>query len=484
MTSQHARMFIVAFFLLASLASPIFAAEKAPRVFRAGAAVADITPPLGELVRGGWTPAPASAVHDRLHARSLVLDDGENRLAIVIVDNLGIPREVFDAARVFIGRETQLDADHVFMAATHTHSSVSSTNAKYQAKLARGIADAVRDAERNLQPAQIAWGAADEPTEVFNRRWYVSDSDLLTNPFGGVDKVRMNPGRGRPELIKPAGPIDPEISFISVRTPDGRPIALLANYSLHYVGGVVKGELSADYFGIFSRRIGELLGAEKIAGVTGNNNAARVNSGAFVGIMSNGTSGDINNINFPTKPTKKYAPYEKMAEVAEHVAQRVIAAHAKLEYHDWVPLGSARREITLRSRKPDKKTLDYFARILASPDGAVVYHRHERAYADRVRRLFDGPDEITIPLQAMRIGDLGVAAIPFEVFAEIGLEIKDQSPFSNAFTIELANDYRGYLPTPRQHELGGYETWMGTNKVQLDASELIVKTILELMNEL
>jgi hypothetical protein len=75
---------------------------------------------------------------------------------------------------------------------------------------------------------------------------------------------------------------------------------------------------------------------------------------------------------------------------------------------------------------------------------------------------------------------LAIAAIPFEVFAETGLELKDKSPFGDTFTIELANGSFGYLPTPRQHRFGGYETWLGTNFVQLDASELIVAELLRL----
>ena len=90
----------------------------------------------------------------------------------------------------------------------------------------------------------------------------------------------------------------------------------------------------------------------------------------------------------------------------------------------------------------------------------------------------------TARLASIQIGDLAIAAIPFEVFVEIGLEIKQKSPFADSFTIELANDSNGYLPTPRQHKLGGYETWMGTNRVQFDASERISETILELMAEL
>ena len=440
------------------------------KVFRAGAAMADITPPLGEQVVGGFAPFPATEVHDPLFAKCLALDDGKTQIAFVICDNLGISREVFDEARDLIAGESKIPVDNILMAATHTHSGTRARMSKYRPIVVRGIADAVCDAVNNLRPARIGFGSVDEPTEVFNRRWFVDDPEHRKNPFGGVDKVRMNPPRGNPKLVKPAGPIDPEISFISVQSTGGQPLALLANYSLHYVGGVNQGDVSADYFGIFSRRIGELLGADQ---------AER----KFVGMLSNGTSGDINNINFRIRG-QRYERYEKMTQVAELVAKRVKEAHDKIDFHDWVPLGSAKRDLTLKVRKPDQQLQDYFAKVMAKKEDEPKHHRYERNYADRVKRLLDGPDEIDVPLQAIRLGEVAIAAIPFETFVEIGLEIKQKSPFDDAFTIELANDSRGYLPTPAHHKLGGYETWMGTNRVQLDASEMVTKTILELMAEL
>ncbi len=465
---------MVSLIVAASLAmtTPVNAEDNSDtRVLRAGAALVDITPPLGEMVVGGFAPFAANDVHDPLHARCLVLDDGDTKIAFVICDNLGISREVYDAAREQIAAATKLPAENILMAATHTHSGTRARTDKYRPIVIRGIVDVVCDAVDNLQPARIGWGGIDEPSEVFNRRWHVSDPELRKNPFGGIDTVRMNPPRGNAALVEPAGPIDPEVSFLSVQSTNGDPIALLANYSLHYVGGVNKGEISADYFGIFSRRIGELLGAESA-------------DPPFVGMMSNGTSGDINNINFRGGNGKRYEPYEKMTEVAELIAKRVKQSHDKLEFHDWVKLASARRELTLDVRKPDEEMQQYFAGIMSAPEDAEKHHRYERTYAERVQRLLEGPDRVTFPLQAIRIGDLAIAAIPFEVFAEIGLSIKDKSPFPDTFTIELANDSNGYLPTPGQHGLGGYETWMGTNRVQLDASERIENTILDLMHEL
>src|SRR4051794_41503942 len=110
------------------------------RVFRAGAATSNITPPLGQPLAGGWSAPRATHVHDELHARCLVLDDGQTRLAFAICDNLGIPREVFDAARKKVHEETGLPESHVLLAATHTHSA---TTARRQttAKPARELAN-------------------------------------------------------------------------------------------------------------------------------------------------------------------------------------------------------------------------------------------------------------------------------------------------------------------------------------------------------
>ena len=455
--------------LMPLLGFPVWAEETL--VLRAGAAIADITPPLGELVVGGFVPFPANEIHDPLHARCLVLDDGKNRIAIVICDNLGITRSVFDETRALISRESQIPSEQILMASTHTHSATRAHEPKYRPKVVAGIAAAVNTAIQHLVPAKIGWGGVDVPSEVFNRRWHVSQPDIARNPFGGVDTVRMNPPRANSALIEPAGPIDPEVSFLSVQTTEGRPLALLANYSLHYVGGVNKGDVSADYFAIFSRQIRKLLGGESV-------------TPPFVGMMSNGTSGDINNINFRDGNARRYDRYEKMTEVANKVAGRVGEAHSKLQFSNSVRVGSLTRELKLNMRKPDPKTKAWFREVMAKPEDAEKFHRYERTYAARVQKLEDGPNEITIPLQVVRIGDLAIAAIPFETFAEIGLKIKDKSPFADTFIIELANDSRGYLPTPRQHKLGGYETWMGTNRVQLDASDLITKTILEMMNQL
>src|SRR5215813_8726502 len=138
-----------------------------PKVFRAGAAASNITPPLGEPIVGGWTSPPATHIHDELHARCLVLDDGRTKLGTVLCDNVGIPRQVFDAARALVQKESGIAGDHMLLAATHTHSATTARGenvlvadaslSAYQQFLARRIADAVRRAVNQLEPAEIGW---------------------------------------------------------------------------------------------------------------------------------------------------------------------------------------------------------------------------------------------------------------------------------------------------------------------------------------
>jgi len=425
-----------------------------PRVFRAGAAASNITPPLDEPIVGGWSSPKAAHIHDELYAKCLVLDDSKTKLVLVVCDSLGIAREVCDAAKQIIHEKTGIPVEHMMIAATHTHSSISARDVnrlieskklgEYQKFLVMRIADGVRRAINNLEPARIGWGSVQEPTQVFNRRYYMKPGTPTPNPFGGKDKVVMNPGRGNPNILKAAGPTDPEVVFLSVQSTDGRPIALLANYSLHYVGPSAGSVISADYFGVFADRIQQLLGADRL-------------DPPFVGIMSNGTSGDINNINPLVKSQKRWAPYEKMRQVADLVAKAVYEAHQKVKFHDWGGLGAMQKELTLAVRKPTEEQLTYARKILAKPEDAKPYHIREKVYAQRTLQMHESPDQVCVILQTFRIGDIGICAIPFEVFVEIGLEIKQKSPFSRTFTLSHANGSYGNWVATRH---GSALTWL------------------------
>src|SRR5688572_1145688 len=380
-------------------------ADGAKREFRAGAGRVDITPDLGILIVGSFNPTPATHVHDPLYARTLVLDDGTMQIAFVIVDNVGVPQVVCDEAKRLITEKTGLPKSHVLISSTHTHSGGSARErsdttaeeirdgftgnlpklAPYQQFIARRVTDSVRTAINRLEPAKIGWGSGSEPNQVFNRRWFVKSEENRRNPFGGVDTVRMNPPSKQDELIKPAGPTDPEISFVSVQSKTGRPIALLANYSLHYVGGIPIGVISGDYFGVFDQRIGQMLGADR-------------SDVPFVGIMSNGTSGDINNINFRNRGPAM-APYEKMNRVANAVAAEVFRVYQTVQHQDWVKLDARYDEIALAPRRPSPEMVAYAKKILEKPKDEKTWHVNEQTYARSVLKAVDAPPESRVPLQ-------------------------------------------------------------------------------------
>jgi hypothetical protein len=221
---------------------------------------------------------------------------------------------------------------------------------------------------------------------------------------------------------------------------------------------------------MFADRIAQLLGAER-------------QDPPFVGILSNGTSGDVNNINVRGN-REKLPPYAKMRQVADIVAAEVFKVYRTIPFHDAVRLDAQFKEIVLAARKPTPEQVAWAREVLARPEGAPQRHIRERHYAQRVLQLDKAPPRVPIILQAFRVGDVGIAAIPFEVFAETGLEIKQKSPLKPTFTIELANGANGYLPTPAQHQLGGYETWLGTSRVEIEASVKIVDTLMELFDRL
>lgn len=450
--------------------------------FRAGAAISNITPEIGREIIGGFVPYPSKHVHDELHARCLVLDDGTTKLAMVVCDLLGIHRAVSDEARRLIAEQHGIPRECVLISATHTHSASSALGQDrwrpdqelddYQAFVARRIADGVARAINNLRPAQIAFGTAEAPEHVFNRRWHMSLGTVPENPFGGVDLVKMNPPVGSPNLVEPAGPTDPTVSFLAVREPNSRPIAIYAAYSLHYVGGVGGADVSADYFGYFCELLKQRLTADR---------QEDGDHPPFVALLANGTSGDINNINFRNpRPAKQ--PYEQIRFVAEDVAGKVHAAMNSLNYRDHVTLAAAYSEPTIAWRRPTPEQRKWAEETIAA--GPQSNQDLSFIYAERTMRLAEYPETTTIPLQVLRIGEIGIGTVPFEVFCEIGLDFKSRSALQPAFMVELVHGYFGYLPTPRQHQLGGYETWIGTNRVEPEASDKLLAELLQISADL
>ena len=472
--------FTLALPILLALASA-FAAEPAQKAppFRAGAAAVDITPKEFPLnMPGGFSAHMAESAHDPLHARALVFDDGATTLAIVVVDSLAVAPETCCDAKALASARCGIKPERILICGTHTHSAPNSNSTgapspavAYRKVLVEGIAESIVRAQGALQPAAVGVATHPLPDEVFNRRWFLKPGKMPLNPFGKMDQVKMNPPTGPDVLDRPAGPTDPDITVLSVQNAKRRPIALLANYSLHYVGAIPKAQVSADYYGEFARLM-----------------PSRVNGDAnFVAILSNGTSGDINNIPFNvTRPPRE--PFEQVRIVAQKAADTAWFALRKIEKHDPnVRLGMVQREVTLKYRRPTDEQLSAAKAVLAIkdkaereklPNLAESYARSTLAAAERKE------EAVNVIVQAIRIGDFAICTLPFEVFCETGLDLKKRSPFPHTMVMSIANGRQGYLPTPEQHKLGGYETWLGTCSIQEDASVILTNNLLDMLAEL
>lgn len=448
--------------------------ERAEARLRAGAAATDITPTEWPVrVIGNFGLTLAKSAHDPLHARALVLEDGI-KIAIVLVDSCYVKREEMDRAKALASKRTGIPANRILMSATHTHSAPPSralegnaAEERYVERLVTQTAEAIARANDRLAAAKIGYAVIPVPEELFNRRWFMKEGAIPPSPYGETsDKVRMNPPAGSADLVHPAGGTDPGFSVVSVRTADDKPVAVLGNYSLHYVGGVPGPQVSADYFGEFSKQV-----------------AARMAPGdpGFVAMLTNGTSGDVNNIDF-VHPRPRAEPFERIGAVAGKLAGHAVQAAGAMRYEENAPVAMAEGELRLKYRRPSASQLEFARAALAEKDEAKL-PRNAKAYAERALKLNEGPEFADLKLQALRVGAFGIAAIPCEVFTEIGIAIKDLSPVRPAFTIELANGHYGYLPTPRHFDLGGYETWLGTNNLEREASVKITRMLLELMGK-
>ena len=458
-------------------------ASAAEKQMRVGAAIADITPRKFPVpMSGSMTPRWATQAHDPLSARCMVVEDGATRIAFCVIDACALTLEIIEAAKEQASKLTGIPTERICMSATHTHTGVSvgigfqtpSADDEYIAFLVKQIANGIKQASDRLEPAQIGWGYVDEPRHVGNRRWLFKPGATFVNPFGSdQDRARMNPSPGGADMEKPAGPTDPQVWILAARSPAGKPIAVLANYSLHYVGGMPPNGLSADYFAAFSNVLGRLLKSYET-------------NPAFVAMMSNGTSGDVNNGDFFRKVQPRYAPYEKIYLVANDIAAAAHKAYQQIKWQDYAPIAMAQRSLELTARKPDAAEVERAKKLLATakrlPDGSV--YLQPDVYANETVNMVDFPAKVSAKLQAIRIGDLAITAIPCEVFVEIGLEIRSRSPIKSLFTIELANGYNGYLPTAAQHKLGGYETWRARSAyLAADSAAKITDTLVDLLHK-
>ena len=439
----------------------------------AGAATSNITPWLGVTMPGSFRPRYGEDVHDELLAKALVIDNGDVRIAMVTCDLIAMPEAIANAVKARIKERCGISPECVMVNATHTHSGAGVSNLLsmgedegYTTWLPLKVADAVELAVKRMRPARAGFASVIEDRISFYRRWLMKNGT-----------VRMNPGFNNPDRVRPMGEIDPELAMMYVEGVDGTPISVVASFSLHYVGTGSIGQVSADYFGQFFNLMRHYLG------------------GNCVPILWNAASGQINNNDYSGERIWQDRGHTRARRMANVLAGHVLTEIQLMDLDEKLALKAVTGTLEFSRKVITETDLDIAEQILAGGYeyeegpfswvvGQPVPKDRVDVYARQCQRLAALPEQMTAPVQAIRLGDAAILALPGEIFVESGLRIKAQTSASPLMLVSLANGYIGYVCTDEAlTQEGGYETWAGLSSLggvgTVPAMETLSRSLLE-----
>jgi hypothetical protein len=454
--------------LSAALSGPLASARAAE--IEAGVAVVEITPPKGYRMAGYFAERLNTGTHDPLHAKALVFRQGDVRAALVFCDLVGVPRTVAQRAREQASKATGIPAANIAVAATHSHTgplyfgilrshfhdkAVAAHGSDPQEEfdfpkyLVERVAEAVGKARANLAPVRLEAGAARETRLAFNRRFHMKDGS-----------VRFNPGVLNPDIVRPAGPIDPEVGILLVEPRHGdRPIAGLTVFAMHLdtVGGT---EYAADYPFYLDQALKQAFGPN------------------FVSLFGAGTCGDINHVDVTKRERAR------TEDLGKQLAEAVNAQRARLSPISDPELAVLGTLVTCDVQQPGAEELAD-ARAKADLIASAKLPFLERVKTSKVLDLHANYRDETraMEVQAFKLGpELAIVTLPSEIFVELGLAIKQQSPFKTTMVIELTNDVTNYIPTQKAFAEGSYE--VVNSRLAPGSGERLVEAAVRLLKEI
>ncbi|MEA4889552.1 MAG: hypothetical protein VB070_08845 [Clostridiaceae bacterium] len=393
----------------------------------------DITPELGLHIPGQLYIRVSDAVKDPLHAKAAALGDDHQTFIVLALDLLCIDHEDAEQIRQRIVDETGLAAETILIAATHTHTGAPAVAAyghtkdrHYTETMIRKAADAGIQAYHDRQPVVLSAAVSTIKDYSFNRRFLMKDGSYRTNP-----------GLHNPLVDRPAGPVDPDLTILMVKKPDGTPLGAVVNFACHLdiAGGTA---LSADYPGELSSCLKDAYGD------------------SFVTVFLTGACGNINHVNIDNEKTMQKDYYR---EIGRYLAERVLSAEYSEPFADHQVINMGCERLTLSPRRPESRQIEQAYRC-AHDDAA---DGNDRFFANELLYVADHPyaDETAI-VQVFQIGPLMLVGLPGEVFTEFGLDIKKQAHQPYCMIDTLSNGNYGYIATREAFPQGGYETKLST----------------------
>jgi hypothetical protein len=460
---------------------------------RIGAAEVEITPPLGYPMAGYYHERLAAGVRDPLKVKAIVLLGAKTQAALVVCDLTGIAVDLSTEVRRRAAEKTGIPPGNIVVAATHSHTapdytknlyehlggnesetkSVSNERQAYAGTLIGGISEAVTKAHAAARPAVVRAGSAAQETPVsFNRRFVMRDGSVQTWQ-----------SLSNPQVVRPAGPIDPEIGLLEVRDAQSdAPLAVVSNFALHLdtVGGM---EWSADYPFFIERAVRESLGPD------------------VVSIFGLGCCGDLNHVNPAANERNRtdYIGNALGATIRHRLPQlknldeptlQFRSATVPLPLRDVTAVEAKRAAELLRAVRNGVKA-EFFDQVTAYRNVILDQLRHRPPYVSPAEHISWGAsrtwqgigESLPVEVNVFTLGgDVAIVCLPGEVFVELGLAIKQASPFPITLVIELSQAVEtAYIPTRAAYAGGGYEVTNST--LQPGGGEMLVEAALRLLRE-
>ncbi|HUU42896.1 MAG TPA: neutral/alkaline non-lysosomal ceramidase N-terminal domain-containing protein [Planctomycetota bacterium] len=405
-------------------------------MLRIGLARADITPRTDIEMSGfGKRIQPSLGVNDPLGATALVAADGETVIAAVDCDLLCVPADFTAEVRAQAEALAGIPARHVTVHCTHTHYGPRIPGADagpgperaYRESLIRQLVGLIRKAKSTMQPARMKIGLGKSDIGV-NRREKTADGRVVLG-------------------VNPDGPVDRTVGVCRIETATGEPLAAVVSFATHPVGQDAQIRMiSADYVGCTRRVVEEATGAPCLfwQGACGNINIVSAETDYAAACASG------------TKLGREVVRVWQIAEAVATDPVRTVTRAVELP-----PYRCLSREHAERQLEEARRTLEAARENPKSTPGLIDWFEKDVARVERLRDSWThaapAPPTVRAELQTFRIGDLAWACVPGELFNEIGTEIKKRSSFRHTFVVTYANNWIGYLPTPRAFEEGGYE---------------------------
>ncbi len=425
----------------------------------AGFSIVDITPDIGMEIPGGFNKNISSGIHDPLEINTIVLKCKDQIFVLSSFDLLVIPNDVVAEIKNKVAEKTSLSKSNIILSATHTHSGgpivdvfMSERNPQYVQKVINSAVNSILKALDMLTPINLSVDSHDVENLAYNRRFYMKNGIVLTHP-----------GKMNPDIIAPAGPVDPQLITIYLTDHTDTPKSAIVNYALHatVLGGK---EFSADYIYYLRNFLRQKWGND------------------FTLVFLNGACGDVTQVNNLSPPEQQEFGEIWAKKIGETLACEVYKGFLWRKTIENPILKGSSAILQIPFRQPNSVSSLPSKGLSSGQD--KIYQRE----IELLKKIIAENPTMEIEISALRIGNIAIITNPTEMFCRLGLDIKKSSPALYTIVAELTNGYSGYCPTPEAFAEGGYEIQLARSSCMEETSAIKIislsrKLLAELFSE-